>query len=235
MGSAESREGRGAPSAMDEEERVRVLQGIRLSENVVNRMKDPGQPARVALSAPPAAALGSSEGQEKDCQPRGPERSGGRRPLAVEPDVLERCDRGKAEVQDQPLQVATRDREAAAEPRRGEGSGDLETETQRQQSARPARELASREAELRRRDAFCREQLGRLERQNVETYRLSSQQFHEAASKVEGAIRPRRVEPVCSRLQAQVLRCYRDHLREALLCADLAKAYQHCVSSAHKG
>lgn len=46
--------------------------------------------------------------------------------------------------------------------------------------------------------------------------------------------RPRRVEPVCSGLQAQILRCYREHLQEVLLCADLAKAYQHCVGSAHK-
>ena len=46
--------------------------------------------------------------------------------------------------------------------------------------------------------------------------------------------RPRRVEPVCSGLQAQILRCYREHLQEVLLCADLVKAYQHCVGSAHK-
>lgn len=46
--------------------------------------------------------------------------------------------------------------------------------------------------------------------------------------------RPRRTEPVCSGLQAQILRCYRDHLQEVLLCSDLVKAYQHCVSAAHK-
>jgi hypothetical protein len=39
---------------------------------------------------------------------------------------------------------------------------------------------------------------------------------------------------VCSGLQAQILRCYRDHLHEVLLCSDLVKAYQHCVSTAHK-
>lgn len=39
---------------------------------------------------------------------------------------------------------------------------------------------------------------------------------------------------MCSGLQAQILRCYRDHLQEVLLCSDLVKAYQHCVSAAHK-
>ncbi|KAM8925076.1 MICOS complex subunit MIC25 isoform 4-T7 [Lycaon pictus] len=150
-----------------------------------------------------------------------------------------------------------------------------------------ARELESREAELNRRDTFYKEQLGRLEKKNAEMYKLSSQQFHEAASKMEGTIntgkdqdsvsterslqareeteawpvtalhtvdhvgslqvawtyglaalcpcRPRRIEPVCSGLQAQILHCYRDHLQEVLLCSDLVKAYQHCVSAAHKG
>ncbi|KAF5920947.1 hypothetical protein HPG69_006242 [Diceros bicornis minor] len=180
-----------------------------------------------------------------------------------------------------------------------------------------ARELESREAELRRRDTFYKEQLGCIEKKdavlgqpvvigrinesvhskvepgrslrnksgsviqeekvtksrNSEIYKLSSQQFHEAASKMEGMIslilsldlslqgrlpgstgksstdlvvnyssftcrlgevRPRRLEPVCSGLQAQILRCYRDHLQEVLLCSELVKAYQHCVSAAHK-
>ncbi|KAL4669044.1 hypothetical protein H8959_007598, partial [Pygathrix nigripes] len=98
-----------------------------------------------------------------------------------------------------------------------------------------ARELESREAELRRRDNFYKEQLGRIERKSAEMYKLSSQQFHEAASKMESTIKPRRVEPVCTGLQAQILHCYRDRPHEVLLCSDLVKAYQRCVSAAHKG
>ncbi|XP_058934129.1 MICOS complex subunit MIC25 [Kogia breviceps] len=236
MGSAESREGRRESFGMDQEERVRVLQGIRLSENVVNRMKDPGQPSRVGPLTPPGAPLLSSEGREKESKSPRPESGGGRRPSGAEVDRLERCDREQAVVQDELLQVATRDTEAAAKPRSAslrQGEGGTDPETQR--SAQLAGELESREAELRRRDALYKEQLGRLERQNVETYRLSSQQFHKAASKMEGAIKPRSGEPVCSGLQAQILRCYRERLQEVLLCADLVKAYQHCVGSAHKG
>ncbi|ELK30596.1 Plexin-A1 [Myotis davidii] len=97
-----------------------------------------------------------------------------------------------------------------------------------------ASELENRESELRRHNAFYKEQLARIEKKNAEMYKLSSQQFHEAASKMEGTIKPRRLEPVCSELQAQILHCYRDHLHEVLLCSDLVKAYQHCVSAAHK-
>ncbi|XP_055413458.1 MICOS complex subunit MIC25 isoform X1 [Bubalus kerabau] len=236
MGSAESREGRRASFGMDEEERVRVLQGIRLSENVVNRMKEPDQPSKVGPLAPPAAALGSSGGREKDSKPPRPDCGSGRGPPQVQVDPLERCDWEQAVLQDKLVHVATTEREAAANPRsvtlrRGEGVVDQE----KQRLAQRARELETQEEELRCRDAFYKEQLGRLERQNLEAYRLSSQQFHEAATKIEGAIKPRRVEPVCSGLQAQILRCYRNRLQEVLLCADLVRAYQHCVSSAHKG
>ncbi|XP_034852299.1 MICOS complex subunit MIC25 [Mirounga leonina] len=240
MGSTESSEARRVSFGMDEEERVRVLQGIRLSENVVNRMKDSsqscqaGQPA--SPPAPPPSTFGTSKGPEKDSKLPKSEYGGGRQSSKMEEDFLKRYKQEQAKVQDELFQVVTREREAATKHRsaslqQGEGSVDQE----KQKSTQLARELESREAELSRRDAFCKEQLGRLGRKNAEMYKLSSQQFHEAASKMEGTIKPRRIEPVCSGLQAQILRCYRDNLQEVLLCSDLVKAYQHCVSAAHKG
>ncbi|XP_077637003.1 MICOS complex subunit MIC25 isoform X1 [Crocuta crocuta] len=69
MGSTESSEARRVSFGMDEEERVRVLQGIRLSENVVNRMKDPSQPCKAGgpapSPAPPPSTRGTSEGPQK--------------------------------------------------------------------------------------------------------------------------------------------------------------------------
>nr|XP_014701583.2 LOW QUALITY PROTEIN: MICOS complex subunit MIC25 [Equus asinus] len=234
MGSTESSEGRRVSFGMDEEERVRVLQGIRLSENVVNRMKGSSQPSKAGQPTPPSPS-GTSEGPEKDAKPPRSEHSGSR-PAGVDEDVLKRYKQEQAMVQDELLQVARREREAATQQQRvslqrGEGSVDQD----KWRSDQLVRELESREAELRHRDTFYKEQLGRIERKNAEIYKLSSQQFHEAASKMEGMIRPRRLEPACSGLQAQILRCYRDHLQEVLLCSDLVKAYQRCVSAARKG
>ncbi|XP_045847308.1 MICOS complex subunit MIC25 isoform X5 [Meles meles] len=212
MGSTESSEARRVSFGMDEEERVRVLQGIRLSENVVNRMKDSsqscqaGQPA--SPPAPPPSTVGTRKGPEKDSKLPRSEYGGSRQSSGVEEDFLKRYKQEQAKVQEELFQVVTREREAATKHRsvsvkRGEGSVDQEKQKSTQL--------------------------------NVEMYKLSSQQFHEAASKMEGTIKPRRIEPVCSGLQAQILRCYRDHLQEVLLCSDLVKAYQHCVSAAHKG
>ncbi|KAG6939373.1 coiled-coil-helix-coiled-coil-helix domain containing 6, partial [Chelydra serpentina] len=54
-----------------------------------------------------------------------------------------------------------------------------------------ARELQCKEAELKRRDAFCKEQLARIERKNTEIYKLTSEQFHEAATGAENHIKQR--------------------------------------------
>ncbi|XP_045430316.1 MICOS complex subunit MIC25 isoform X2 [Pipistrellus kuhlii] len=239
MGAAESSEGRRVSFGMDEEERVRVLQGIRLSENVVNRMKNSSQPSQVGqLTCPPApspSTIDTSKGPEKDSKLPKSEDGGAPQPLEVEEDLLKRYKQKQAIVQDEPFQAAMREREAAmkygnASLHGGEDSLDQE----KQKSALLASELENRESELRRRDTFYKEQLAHMERKNAEMYKLSSQQFHEAASKMESMIKPRRLEPMCSELQAQILRCYRDRLNEVLLCSDLVKAYQHCVSAAHK-
>ncbi|KAM5304482.1 MICOS complex subunit MIC25 isoform 1-T1 [Glossophaga mutica] len=248
MGGTESSEGRRLSFGMDEEERVRVLQGIRLSENVVNRMKDSNQPSNVDQltfpPAPPPSTLGTSKGPEKDSKLPRSKYGGSQPPSGVEEDLLKRYKQEQAVIQDELFQVVMREREAATKYQsaflhRGEGSVDQE----KQKSALL----------------------------NAEMYKLSSQQFHEAASKMEGTIkqlpkvmdvisrrvrlqpltaasriypseegvtrehRPHRLQPVCSGLQAQILRCYNDHLHEVLLCSDLVKAYQHCVTTAHKG
>lgn len=268
MGSAESAEARRVSFEMDEEERVRVLQGIRLSESVVNRMKDSNQPSAGQQPAPgPAPALtvpvpttpspttpvpsmpvpiapppssrdpqeGAFKAPRTDSKVPRTESGGGHQPSAVKED-LKKFQQEQAAVQDELVKVAKKEKEAAEKhlkaslPKRWTSPN-----REQQQSARLARELENREAELSRRDTFYKEQQGRIQEKNAEIYKLSSQQFHEAASKAENTIKPRRVEPVCSGLQAQILRCYRDHLHEVLLCSDLVKAYQHCVSTARKG
>ncbi|XP_028637584.1 MICOS complex subunit MIC25 isoform X1 [Grammomys surdaster] len=315
MGSAESAEARRVSFEMDEEERVRVLQGIRLSESVVNRMKDCSQPSAGEQPAPglgPApsspvpivpeptipvptaptpttsvptslspSVCGPPEGTYKapqtDFKVFSAESGGGLQSSAVKED-LKKFQQQQAAVQDELVKVAKKEKEAAEKHLKASlPKKKVRPTHEQQQSARLARELENREAELSRRDTFYKEQQGRIQEKNAELYKLSSQQFHEAASKAESTIklccqqchthqtplgklmpadssadstghwhklpacstphkfRPRRVEPVCSGLQAQILRCYRDHLHEVLLCSDLVKAYQHCVSTARKG
>ncbi|XP_036767492.2 MICOS complex subunit MIC25 isoform X5 [Manis pentadactyla] len=211
MGSTESREGSRVSFGTDEEERVRVLQGIRLSENVVNLMKDSSQPSQVGQPAPPAPpppAFGTSKGPEKDSKLLRSECGSGQQSLGMEEELLKRYKQELATVQDELFQMVTREREAAKK---------------------------HQNVALQQREGGADQEKRKAARLNAEMYELSAQQFNEAALRMEGTIKPRRLEPVCSGLQAQILRCYRDHLQEVLLCSDLVKAYQHCVNTARKG
>ncbi|KAF3828841.1 hypothetical protein GH733_003105 [Mirounga leonina] len=107
----------------------------RLSENVVNRMKDSsqscqaGQPA--SPPAPPPSTFGTSKGPEKDSKLPKSEYGGGRQSSKMEEDFLKRYKQEQAKVQDELFQVVTREREAATKHRsaslqQGEGSVDQE-------------------------------------------------------------------------------------------------------------
>ncbi|XP_036879884.1 MICOS complex subunit MIC25 isoform X3 [Manis javanica] len=168
MGSTESREGRRVSFGTDDEERVRVLQGIRLSENVVNLMKDSSQPSQVGQPAPPAPpppAFGTSKGSEKDSKLLRSECGSGQQSLGVEEELLRRYKQELATVQDELFQMVMREREAAKKHQnvalqQGEGGADQE----KRKAAQLARALESREAELRCRDTLYKEQLGCIER-----------------------------------------------------------------------
>ncbi|KAB0359470.1 hypothetical protein FD754_003626 [Muntiacus muntjak] len=195
-----------------------------MSENVVNRMKDPGQPSRVGPLDPPAAALGSSGGREKDSKPPRPECGSGQGPLRVQVDPLERCDREQAVLQHELVHVATTDREAAAKPRsvtlrRGEGSADQEKQRLAQllwrRVARPQRRLqcgpvlAAASAEVL--SELYVEGLGRRGRMGAEpdcclAFKLSSAPVSASSSclppcpRAHGRVRPRRVPGSCRSL-----------------------------------
>ncbi|XP_043861402.1 MICOS complex subunit MIC25 isoform X2 [Dromiciops gliroides] len=252
MGSTESTP-RKVSFGVDEEERVRVLQGIRLSEDVVNRMKDPSASPRVQRSSPASPPAASSLhtsppppsfshsssfafGSPEDSKAPKADSQSNRQPSEAEEDLYRRYEQEQALIQEELLQLVKREREVAREHRKSPLPWEKNGMSQeKQRSAQLAKELEGVEAELRRRDIFYKEQLGRIERKNAEMYKLSSQQFHEAATRLEDTIKPRRADPVCSGLQSEILRCYRDNLREVLKCSDLVKAYQHCVSTAQKG
>ncbi|XP_055237459.1 MICOS complex subunit MIC25 isoform X7 [Gorilla gorilla gorilla] len=161
-----------------------------LSENVVNRMKEPSSPP----PAPASSTFGLQDGNlraphKESTLPRSGS-SGGQQPSGMKEGV-KRYEQEHAAVQDKLFQVAKREREAATKHSKASlptGEGSISHEEQKSVRLQ-ARELESREAELRRRDTFYKEQLERIERKNAEMYKLSSQQFHEAASKMESTIK----------------------------------------------
>ncbi|XP_028575036.2 MICOS complex subunit MIC25 isoform X5 [Podarcis muralis] len=196
---------------MDEQERVRVLQGIRLSEDVVKRMKEPFQPKRdqrsPSLSSPPLSR--STEGKCKTSTEIRPPTADnlGRKPSEAEEDLYKRYEQEQAMVQEELLRLAKREREAANES--------LNVSLQRERNTTNEEKLKA--AQL-----------------NSEIYKMTLDQYNEAVTNAEDQIRRRNTQPICANLQAAILTCYGENKHQVLNCSELVKEYQRCVRLAQK-
>ncbi|XP_064523575.1 MICOS complex subunit MIC25 isoform X5 [Pseudopipra pipra] len=208
-GSESSHGGRRVTFGLDERDQVRVLQGIRLTEDVVNRMKESSQSKRDSQRSPRASngtapSSLAAEGKPKSAGIHPPMSSDS----AAEQELYRRYEQEQALVQEELLRLAKREREAASEARE---RNSVNEEKQR---------TAQLPADL---DAW-----------NAEIYKLTSEQYQEAAAKAEEWIKRKNTDPVCANLQSEILKCYQENKREVLKCSELAKEYQRCVSAAQK-
>lgn len=231
---------------LDDQDRVRVLRGIRLSEDVVSRMKDSQRPAReqsMSASSMPTSSSSSSEsitgvpeGKPRatttGCDPQ-KSSSSSKKPSEGEENLYRRYETEQAIIQEELARLAKRERETARETLGILREKNIANE-ERKKAAQMAKELERKEAELKRLDEFHKEQLARIEKKNTEIYKLTSEQFHTAATNAELRVKPRSYDPVCKGLQSKILNCYQENRQELLNCSDLAKEYRRCVSDAQK-
>ncbi|XP_048874042.1 MICOS complex subunit mic25a-like isoform X2 [Brienomyrus brachyistius] len=228
MGAGESAS-RKVSFGLDENDRVQVLRGVKLSDDVLRRMREstrgvdfrpPSPESSKAEPGPPPAAAGSGPG-----------------PAAAETqeELQRRFQREQSIMQEELVRVAWREREAA----RKELSKALLRERsltrgEAEMAQSLAKQLEKKEAELKLLDAFYKEQLAQLAKKSLDHYKTTNQQFQEAAVSAETRIKPRRTEPVCTGLQDQILHCYRENQGQTLGCSGLAKEYMQCVNAIKK-
>ncbi|XP_028680486.1 MICOS complex subunit mic25-a-like isoform X1 [Erpetoichthys calabaricus] len=226
--------------AMDEEDKVRVLPaGVKLSDAVIQRAKDRSH--SLPESKPPPSKR-SEGGPSATGPPKSQEGRSGKTYTEREEELYRRYEREQALVQEELARIAQRERAAARENLNFAILQERASTVEEIQKAKVlpadldawAKQLEKKEAELKRLDTFYKEQLAHLERKNVEYYKLTSEQFHEAANEAEAHIKKRRTEPLCSDLQSGILKCYRDNQQQTLNCSDLAKEYMQCINAAKK-
>ncbi|NXY56131.1 MIC25 protein, partial [Callaeas wilsoni] len=115
-GSESSQGGRRVSFGLDEREQVRVLQGIRLTEDVVNRMKESSQSKRESQRSPRASNGTAPSSLAAEGKPRPTGTVGEMLPLHVTQDVgIFQYEQEQALVQEELLRLAKREREAASE------------------------------------------------------------------------------------------------------------------------
>uniref|UniRef100_A0A3B4ALU8 Coiled-coil-helix-coiled-coil-helix domain containing 6b n=1 Tax=Periophthalmus magnuspinnatus TaxID=409849 RepID=A0A3B4ALU8_9GOBI len=231
MGSGESRT-RKVSFGVDDEDRVRILRGVKLSEDVLQRMKG------VANIAPETTATTS----QKD--PASPKSNKQEDSVGMvfsvdiyHPYTHSSFKSGNIEQQqflkDELSKVAQKEA-VIDELAKARSKEKLQTRREAEKAKVLAEKLQKKDSQLRALEAFYKAQIAQLEKRNREEYEQSKEQFHQAASKTEEHVRPRNTEPVCTDLQAQILSCYRDNKDQTLRCSDLAKEYMKCIQAAKK-
>ncbi|KAL1275769.1 hypothetical protein QQF64_035392, partial [Cirrhinus molitorella] len=100
------------------------------------------------------------------------------------------------------------------------------------QMERKARQLEEREKELRKQDAFYREQVAKLKERSAQFYKVTNENYNKAADEVNAKFKRYEISPVCTDLQGQILKCYRENPGKTLLCSNVASLYMQCVNNA---
>ncbi|XP_068454342.1 MICOS complex subunit mic25a isoform X2 [Clinocottus analis] len=250
MGSGESTT-RKVSFGVDDEDRVRILRGVKLSEDVLQRMRGVANIAPERTFSPtssPQKDTGVTQGvpcsrsSESQPQPIPQQKaqpstqSFTSKPASYVDEEQKRYERQKAVLkEDMWAKVVKREREVAKEEMARAMTQERHQKRLEADHAKlVAQQLQKKELQLKAMNAFYKEQLAQLEKRNLERYEQSKDKFHQAASKTDETVRTRNTDPVCLGLQAQILSCYRDNRDETLRCSELAKEYMRCINAAKK-
>ncbi|XP_004856372.1 MICOS complex subunit MIC19 isoform X6 [Heterocephalus glaber] len=204
----------------DENENITVVKGIRLSENVIDRMKEssPSGSKSQRYSGIYGASVSDEELKRRVAEELALERakkeSENQKQLKKSKDL----DRERAAASEQLTRAILRER--------------ISNEEERSKAKHLAKQLEEKDRMIKKQDAFYKEQLARLEERSSEFYKVTTEQYQKAAEEVEAKFKRYDYHPVCADLQAKILQCYRENTHQTLSCSALANQYMHCVNHA---
>ncbi|KAM8979879.1 MICOS complex subunit MIC19 isoform X2 [Sarcophilus harrisii] len=209
----------------DENENITVVKGIRLSENVIGRMKE-SSPS--APKSPSTFRGYDSKANEEEMRRRVAEE------LALkESENLKRVKHGKIQAREDINKLLERERSVSNEQlTRAILRERASSEEEKSKMKHMAKQLEEKDRVLKKQDAFYKEQLARLEERSAEFYKVTTEQYQRAAEEVESKFKRYETHPICADLQAKILQCYRENPQQTLSCSALANQYQYCVNHA---
>uniref|UniRef100_A0A670ZNA7 Coiled-coil-helix-coiled-coil-helix domain containing 3 n=1 Tax=Pseudonaja textilis TaxID=8673 RepID=A0A670ZNA7_PSETE len=208
----------------DENDNITVVKGIRLSENVIERMKEPSSPGGKSQKKFGSSNHTSIEELKK---------------RIAEELALEQA--SQSSVQDELAKALDRERAASSEHlaravlRERASAEDERMKSQLLVSA-TAKQLEEKEKELKKHETYYKEQLNRLEeRVRGEVYHFTCENNSLKSSFLSPASSRRyKTDPVCVDLQNQIFQCYQQNPKETLSCSALAAEYFKCVRHARQ-
>ncbi|XP_037745301.1 MICOS complex subunit MIC19 isoform X3 [Chelonia mydas] len=221
----------------DENENITVVKGVRLSESVIDRMKEPSSStARPQFQRRSASGdhglLGSTAVNEEELKKRVAEEltlEQARR----ETESQKRLKQDQKYVRDEIGKVLERERSASNEHlTRAILRERAAAEEERLKTQHFAKQLEEKDRELKKHDAYYKEQLARLEERSAQFYKVTTEQYQQAVKEVEARFKRYESHPICADLQSKILQCYQQNSHETLSCSALASQYLHCVNHA---
>ncbi|NXW90123.1 MIC19 protein, partial [Alopecoenas beccarii] len=155
----------------DENENITVVKGVRLSDSVIDRMKEPSSSG----VRPQSQHRSGSGAVDEELKKR-----------IAEELALERA-RRDSEAQKRRLfgKLLERERVSSNEHlTRAMLRERAATEEERQRAQRFAKQLEEKDRELKKHDAYYKEQLARLEERSAQFYKVTTEQYQKAADEV---------------------------------------------------
>ncbi|XP_074223149.1 MICOS complex subunit MIC19 isoform X4 [Camelus bactrianus] len=209
----------------DENENITVVKGIRLSENVIDRMKETSTsgPKSQRYSGTYGASVSDEELKRRVAEELALEQA------KKESENQKRLKQGKELDGEKTLTNEQLTRAILRER--------ISNEEERAKAKHLAKQLEEKDRVIKKQDAFYKEQLARLEERvrlflSSEFYKVTTEQYQKAAEEVEAKFKRYECHPVCADLQAQILQCYRQNTQQTLSCSALASQYMRCVNQA---
>lgn len=199
---------------------------MRLSDSVIDRMKEPSSPSGRQHRS--SSAVNDEELKKRIAEELALERA--RRDSEAQ---KRRLKQEQAYVRDEFGKILDRERISSNEHlTRAILRERAATEEERQKAQRFAKQLEEKDRELKKHDAYYKEQLARLEERSAQFYKVTTEQYQKAADEVSARFKRYESHPVCADLQGKILQCYQQHAQETLSCSALASQYLHCVNHA---
>ncbi|NWZ08348.1 MIC19 protein, partial [Agelaius phoeniceus] len=150
----------------DENENITVVKGVRLSDSVIDRMKEPSS----GSGRQHRGAVSDEELKKRIAEELALERA--RRDSEAQKRRLfgKLLERERISSNEHLTRAILRERAA--------------TEEERQKAQRFARQLEEKDRELKKHDAYYKEQLARLEERSAQFYKVTTEQYQKAADEV---------------------------------------------------
>ncbi|XP_056429157.1 MICOS complex subunit MIC19 [Hyla sarda] len=227
----------------DENDNITVVKGIRLSDNVINRMREPTSPSTrppppVQPKLPTEQPISSSYAVNEEELRRKIAEELAFEQARRESENQKRLEHGKLLMQEELGKTLERERTASTEQltravlREKAASEEERLKARSFELKDQAKKLEEKERELKRQDEYYKEQLARLEERSAQFYKVTTEQYQSAANTVEARFKRYESHPICADLQTQILQCYQQNPKQTLSCSALASKYLECVNSA---